>query len=91
MALATKGLSQFTSQSEDFVRIPEDHLPCLGEGHTTTRFVEELLAEVPLQRTDLGAQRGLGKVQRRSSPADAALLRGGPEVEEVVVVQPFHE
>ena len=51
---------------------------------------EELLVERALEGADLGAHRRLREAELVARLGHAAGLRGQPEVEEVVVVQPFH-
>ena len=51
---------------------------------------EEPLAERLLQRAQLRAQRRLRQPQLRARPGDAPLFRDRPEVEQVVIIQPFH-
>jgi len=51
---------------------------------------EQPLLERVLERPDLAAHRRLREPQLLGRTGDAAFAGNGPEVEEVVIVEPFH-
>ena len=62
----------------------------VGEGQPSSAPYQELLPEIPFQRTYLGMNGGCGQPQFLCGSRDATLARHGPEVQQVVVVEPFH-
>jgi hypothetical protein len=85
-----EGVLQLPAEGEDLVGIAVDHPAGVGEGERFAGAVEERRLERLLQGPDLRAHRGLGEVEPPAGLRDAALADGGPEVEEVVVVEPVH-
>ena len=67
-----------------------DDLPHFGQDQAPAGTGEELLAELLLEGADLSAQGGVGQAQPLAGGHQPPLPRHGPEVEEVVVVEPFH-
>ena len=57
---------------------------------STRELLEELLAQRLFERSQLAADRGLGQVQPLAGSRDGPLAGHGPEVEQVVIIQPFH-
>ncbi len=53
-------------------------------------FAKKLLAERLLQRFDLGTHGRLGQAQLVAGAADAADTRHGPEVKQMMVIEPIH-
>src|SRR4029077_9684591 len=52
--------------------------------------VEQLLADHVLEPADLSADGGLGQTELGAGADDAAIPGDGPEVEQVMVVEPLH-
>jgi hypothetical protein len=84
------GVEQLSAEREDVVRISVDDATDLGEHERPPLTPEEMLPEHVLQRADLRADGRLREPQLIGGAAHAALAGGEPEVEEVVIVQPFH-
>ena len=87
---ALDGVLQLATETENFVSVLVNNLADFGESKTAARFAEELLAKGGFQLAELSADGGLGKVEGLARLGDAALPGYGPEVKQVMVVQPFH-
>jgi hypothetical protein len=75
---------------EDVVRVPEHGAADVGEHQAAPLSLEQLLIQRGLQRLDLVGDGGLRQAQLAARLGDAARPGRGPEVEEVVVVEPVH-
>jgi len=62
----------------------------LYESETAAVLREEFFAEGLLQGPQLAANCGLGEAKPFTRPRDAAFFGDDPEVEEVMIVKPFH-
>ena len=62
----------------------------VGEHERAAGALKQLLAELMLQGPNLAADGGLRQAQFFTGARDRALARDGPEVEQVVVIQPLH-
>jgi hypothetical protein len=81
---------ELAAQREDLVGVPIRHPPGVGQDQIPALSVEQLLAEDVLQAMDLAADGGMSETQLLAGPDDAPLLGDGPEVEKVMIVEPFH-
>ena len=84
------GVEQLTAEREDLVGVAIDHLADIGRHHPAADSREQRLAEARFERLDLRAHRRLRQPQLLRRPDHAALAHDRPEVEQVVVVEPFH-
>ena len=84
------GVLQLATEAENLVSVLVNNLTDFSEGKTAARFAEELLAEGSFKLAELSADGGLSKVEDLARLSDAALPGDGPEVVQVMVVQPFH-
>ena len=81
------------SLNEERIRLPrvsQEHLASLRQSNTRSGAIEELDADVFLQRLDLETDRGLRQVQFFRSLAKAVLFRNCPEDDQAEVVQTRH-
>ena len=83
-------IEQLAAEREDVVRVSVDDATDVGEHERAPLAAEELLAEHVLERADLRADGRLREPQLIRGAAHAALANGEPEVEQVMIVQPFH-
>jgi len=83
-------LAQLAPEREDVVGVAIDHLPDVGEHEVAPAAHEQPLAERALEHLELPADRRLREVELARRRGDAPLARDDPEVEQVVVVDPFH-
>lgn len=90
LRLSLDGLEQLSAQRKDLVRVPENRLALDRERQVSTAALKKPLTERTLERPHLRADRRLGDMERVGRLRHAAFLGNGPEVEKVVVVQPFH-
>ena len=83
-------VQQFASEGEDLVGVAVDHPPRVGQHEPAPFPREEPLAKSAFELTDLGGDRR--GPRRNSAPAfvDAAVPHRRPEVEKMMVVEPFH-
>ena len=81
---------KLASEPENLVRVPEGDAADVGEHEPAPFATKELLAKDLFEPVDLRANRGVGEPQLLGRTGDAALFRDDPEVEQVVVVEPFH-
>src|SRR5690606_22285282 len=77
-------------EREDLVGIAENHPTHLGERELATDLREQLLAELVLERVNLRAQGRMGEAEHLAGLGEPSLASDDPEVEQVVVVHPFH-
>ena len=84
-------IEHFVPEREDLLGVAVDHPAHLGERELAAGTGEQLLAQPILEGVDLAAQRRVRKPERPPRPRQAALPRHGEEVEQVMVVEPFHE
>ena len=72
---------------------PAHHPIPVRRGHlreAASLLHKQLLAERLLELPDLSADGRLGEPQLRGGARDAALFGDGPEVQQVMVVEPLH-
>src|SRR6266852_4125843 len=84
------GVQKLLPQREDFLCVAERHATHVRQHEITSLPCEQLLAENLFEPMDLAADRGVRQPELLARPDNASLLRDDPEVEEVVVVEPFH-
>ena len=87
---ALHGVEELTAEREDLVGVAVDHLADVGRHQPAADAGEQLLAEPRLERLDLRAHRRLRQPQLLRGPHHAAFAHDRPEVEQVMVVEPFH-
>ena len=87
---AFQDVLQLPPKAEDIVGIPVDDLPDLGHGKASTLFDKQLLPQCLLQQAQLPADGRLRQAEFLAGTRDAAFFGDCPEVQEVVIVQPFH-
>jgi hypothetical protein len=85
-----EGFLHLAPQHEDLVRVPKDQATHVGQHEVSPALHEQLLAERSLQHANLGADRRLRQVELDARLRDAPGPGNGPEVEEVMVVEPGH-
>ena len=83
-------VDQLVPEVEDLVGIPKHHVAIFGQHELAARAVEQLKVEGLLERPYLPADRRLRQLQRLCRPCDAVFLGHHPEVEQMMIVQPFH-
>ena len=81
---------QLAPEPEDLVGIAKHHATDFGQRQPAPAALEQLLAERVLEAAHLAAHGRLRESQLRARGAQRALARDEPEVEQVVVVEPFH-
>ena len=86
----SKFIQQFAAEQKDIVRIALHQLPCFCQDVIPSLPAEERLPHRRLQLPDLPGDGGLGDIQHCRGPRQAALAGDGPEVSQMVVVEPFH-
>ena len=84
------GVHHLATEGEYLVRVAEHHLTGLGERQLAADLAEELLAELVLERMDLRAQRRVGEPQDLARTDEPSFASDHPEIEQMVVVDPFH-
>ncbi len=87
---ALQGLEQLAADAEDLVGIAVHQAPHIGEDQPAALPFEQLVADHVLEQLDLRADGGLREPQLVGGARHAAFPHDGPEVEQVVVVQPVH-
>ena len=83
-------VDQVAADAEDVVGVLIHDAPDIGQRLHAPLPGEERLADGGLERPHLRADRGLRQVQLFGGLRHAALADDGPEIEEVVIVQPVH-
>ena len=83
-------IRQLLPEREDLVRIPQYELSGLGKDQVAPNPFEQLVADRFLQLPQLTADGRLSHVELLAGPRNAAFASDGPEVQEVVVVEPIH-
>ena len=78
------------AELEDLVGVLEDELARLGEADGPSGAAEERRAECPFQRRHLSADGRLRQLQQLAGTSDAPFAGHGPEIQQMVVVQPVH-
>jgi hypothetical protein len=79
------------AEAEDLVGIAEDHVPNIGEHEAPPLSSKQLLSETILQVVDLRADRLGRQVELGARAGEIPMPRDGPEVAQMLVVQPVHE
>ena len=83
-------IQELLAEREDLLCIAKRHATCVGQHQAPPLAREQLRPQDCLQSMDLAADRRVGQAEHSAGPSDAALLRNHPEVEQMVVVEPFH-
>lgn len=83
-------VEQLASEPEDLLGVAKDGAADVREDEPSALAPEQALVEDVLELPDLRADGRLGEPQLVRRLRDAPLLRGEPEVEQVVVVEPVH-
>ena len=89
-APASDGIGQLSAQRKDLVGIAIDRAASVGEHQRPAPAFKELGLERLLELLQLAANCRLGEVQPAAGCSNAALAGDGPEIEQVVVIQPVH-
>jgi hypothetical protein len=87
---AVDDVLELVAEAEDVIGVAQDGAADVGEDEAAALSLEELVAERLLEELELGADGGLGEVELLAGLGDGAGAGDGPEVEEVVVVEPAH-
>src|SRR5262245_15972191 len=83
-------LQQFPPGAEDLVRIAIHDAADVGEYQRPAFALQQAFAEGAFQHFDLGTDRWLRESESLRRLRNAAFARDGPEVVEVMIVQPLH-
>ena len=75
---------------EDFISIAIDEFPRVRENQAASGALEEFLLQGFFQQVDLPANRRRLELQNFARSRDRSLARRNPEVQQVVIVHPFH-
>jgi hypothetical protein len=89
-AAAVQGVLQLAADGEDLLGVALRRAARLGEREAPTLPHEQPLPQAALEGPELPAHRGLRDAKLRGRGGHAAQPRDGPEIIEVVVVQPVH-
>ncbi len=84
-------VEQLAPDREDFVGVAIVGLAELRRCEVAAHAHEQLVTERFLEHPDLASDRGLGQAQLVGSRCHAAGSRDRPKVQQMVIVQPFHE
>lgn len=87
---AVDDVLELVAEAEDVIGVAQDGAADVGEDEAAALPLEELVAERLLEEFELGADGGLGEAEFLAGLGDGAGAGDGPEVEEVVVVEPAH-
>ena len=77
-------------EREDLLCVAVDDPAHLGERELAAGAGEQLLAELILEGMDLPAESRVRQAQHPAGARETAFPRDGEEVEQVMVVEPFH-
>ena len=83
-------LEQFAAGREDLRGVPVDDAADVGQHERAALALKQTFSERLFQDLDLGADGRLRQPQLLGRLRDAALAHDGPEVQQVVVVEPVH-
>src|SRR5205085_1715746 len=72
------------------VRVAEGNTSTVRQDQVATAASEQLLAQDLLEPMDLPADRRVCQAELGAGSRDASMLRDHPEVEQVMVIEPFH-
>ncbi len=89
-APAPQGIGEFAPQGENLVGVIVDGAPRLGQRKLAALLAQELRADRILENGKLAADRRLGEPQFLAGARHAAFAHNVPEVEKMLIVQPFH-
>src|SRR3954469_3749522 len=87
---AAHHVQKLAAEAEDLVRVSVHDASHLGGLEGAALALEELFAQRLFESADLRAQRRVREPKLFRGPGDSAFANGCPEVQEVVVVEPFH-
>ena len=88
---AADDILELPTERKDLVGIPVDGLSRFGEGHRPPAALKQGCLHRFFQRLKLGTDGWLGEMETPAGLGDAPLTGNGPEIEQVVVVQPTHD
>jgi hypothetical protein len=83
-------VDHLATEREDLVGVPIHDAAHVGQRQLSADLREELLAQAVLERMDLRAQGRVREPQHLPRGDEAPFTSDDPEIEEVVVVEPFH-
>src|SRR5207237_3861699 len=83
-------VQELLAEGKDFVRVAKGDPTRFGQHEVPSFADEQLLPEDFLEAMNLSADGRVGQAELLTRANDAPLLRDRPEVEEVVVVELFH-
>ena len=83
-------VDEFLAEGEDFIGVLVDGASHFGEVEVSSAAFEEFVSDGPFESSDLGGDGRLGEEEFFGRPDDGAFACDGPEVQQVVVVEPFH-
>ena len=88
---ALEAADHLLTEGENLVGITKNEFAGVRRHKMPSRLAEKLLAERFLERFELCAHRRLGQVQFLAGPRHATRPGHRPEIEQMMIVQPFHE
>jgi hypothetical protein len=83
-------IQELAPQREDLVGVQHHRSTGIGQPQSAAAPLEQRLTEVALQLPELGTDRRLADVQQSAGCGDASLASDGPEVAQMVIVEPLH-
>ena len=83
-------LTHLGPEREDLLCVAVDDPAHLGERELAAGAGEQLLAELILEGMDLPAESRVRQAQHPAGARETAFPRDGEEVEQMMVVEPFH-
>ena len=83
-------VQKLLAEAEDLFGVPKRHSALIRKNEVPSFSHEQLLAEDLFQPMDLATDGRMRKTQLPSRCDDAPLLGDDPEIQKVVVVEPFH-
>lgn len=84
------GVREFPAQCENGVGIPHRNATHVGQHQPAAAPAKQLFAQAVLQLADLVADSGSGQAKLFAGGSHAAGARHRPEIQQVMIVQPFH-
>src|SRR5262249_25001062 len=83
-------VQELPAERENLIGVAERHAAHLGQHEIPPLAREQLLAQDLLEAMNLAADGRMRQAELLASAGQTPLLRNDPEIEQVMIVQPFH-